>query len=81
MSFAHDEAPRAAGMAEGANMTEWITECGPEARAIPIGDPPPTPAASLEDIAYAQRLRLQLKERYPDRPARTATIFWSIGVD
>ena len=62
-------------------MTEWITECGPEARAIPIGDPPPAPMASLDDIAYAQHLRLQLRERYPDRPLAATTGYWSVGVD
>ena len=62
-------------------MTEWTTECGPAVRAIPIGDPPPIPTASPEDIAHARRLRLELRERYPDRPGRTALPFWSIDVD
>ena len=62
-------------------MNEWTTECGPAVRAIPIGDPPPAPMASLDDIAYARRLRLELRERYPDRPDRAAPPFWSIDVD
>ncbi len=62
-------------------MKEWITECGPEARAIPIGDPLLPATASIEDIGHAQPLRLQLRERYPDRPTSAALLFWGIGVD
>ncbi len=62
-------------------MTEWHTESGPEVRAIPIGDPPPPPTASRDDIAYAHRLRLQLRERFPDRPDGLTAGYWSIGVD
>jgi hypothetical protein len=79
-SLLHD-VQRMAGTAEGANMTEWITECGAEARAIPIGDPPPAPTASPDDIAHAHRLRLQIRERYPDRPDAATAGYWSVGVD
>ncbi len=70
----------AAGMAEveGANMTEWNTELGP----VPHRDPLTAPAtASIEDIRRAQQLRLQLRERYPDRSAAPPPTFWCIGVD
>ncbi len=62
-------------------MIEWTKECGPAARAIPIGDPPPAPMASVDDIAHARRLRLELRKRYPDRPDRAGPSFWSIDVD
>ena len=40
----------------------------------------PFVAASLEEIRYAQRLREQLKERYPNRPTPRAP-YWSVGAD
>jgi len=77
-SSSADHRPR---MVERTDMIEWTTESGPAARAVPIGDPPPMPMASLDDIAYARRLRLELRERYPDRPDRVAPSAWSIDVD
>ena len=58
-------------------MTEWNTETGP----IPQGDPLAAPViATIEDIRYAQALRLQLRERYPDLPAPPPS-FWCVGAD
>ena len=36
--------------------------------------------ASLDEILYAERLRLQLRERYPDTPAVRVPP-WCVGVD
>jgi hypothetical protein len=45
-------------------------------------DPVFTPfvTATETEIRYAQRLREQLKERYPNRPAPHAG-YWSVGAD
>jgi hypothetical protein len=45
-------------------------------------DPAFTPfvTASVDEIRYAQRLREQLKERYPNRPS-LAVSYWSVGAD
>ena len=48
---------------------------------IPLRDPMLPPAtATIDDIRYAQHLRLQLRERYPDLPSPPPS-FWCIGVD
>jgi hypothetical protein len=45
-------------------------------------DPAFTPfvTASVDEIRYAQRLREQLKRRYPNRPS-LAVSYWSVGAD
>ena len=50
--------------------------------AMASADPAFTPfvAASVDEIHYAQRLREQLKERYPNRPAARVPC-WSVGAD
>jgi hypothetical protein len=64
---------------EGANMTHWTTEM--ELDSAPYRDSVTPPAtASIEEIRYAQQLRLQLRERYPDLPSPPPS-FWCIGVD
>jgi len=64
---------------EGAHMSHWTTDT--EFDPIPYRDPLTPPAtASIDDIRYAQQLRLQLRERYPDLPSPPPS-FWCIGVD
>jgi len=48
---------------------------------VAYSDPLTPPAtATIDDIRYAQQLRLQLRERYPDLPSPPPS-FWCIGVD
>ena len=48
----------------------------------PYRDPMLPPAtATIDELRYAQQLRLQLRERYPDLPAPPPSSFWCIGVD
>jgi hypothetical protein len=40
----------------------------------------PVITASADEIRYAQQLRTQIEQRYPNRPTPQASV-WSVGVD
>jgi hypothetical protein len=60
-------------------MTYWNPDLDiePTSYRDPL-QPPTTP--TVDEIRHAERLRLQLRERYPDLPNPLPS-FWSIGAD
>jgi hypothetical protein len=58
-------------------------EYRPEIEVIANRDPgydrPVVP--TLEEIRYAQELRLQLREAYDRKPRNTSSAWWCIGAD